>query len=274
MALHKCIFCLNEGDMFHTIEHIVPESLGNTDDVLTNCVCDKCQNYFGKEIENYVLAKTPFGFWRTIAGTHTKRGKAPFFNPSQSSCQKGNMPDFHPYTDNGFIIHPVDGESIIEAEFTDKSLFESISNGERNSFKMVMTPKMLIYMGRFLGKIALEYWYTAYGDDVYRKDFDDLRQYVRNGTTKYLWPILQSRLSENLLIYKSKNQFEEECTLYAYRFFEIDSLILFCFDIGTERYSAIMNQKYPPSSVFTDHVMSALCENTYGLPNILFYKLI
>lgn len=46
----RCIFCLNEGDIFHNIEHIVPESMGNTDDILNDSVCDKCQNYFGKKL--------------------------------------------------------------------------------------------------------------------------------------------------------------------------------------------------------------------------------
>lgn len=273
MGTHKCIFCLSEGNIFHTIEHIVPESLGNTDDILEDCICDKCQNYLGKEIENYILAKTPFGFWRTIAGTVNKKGKKPFFDPSQNPKQKGPIADFHPCTDNGFIVHPADGESIIETEISNESLLDSISNGEKNSFKIVMTPKMLIYMGRFLGKIALEYWCKAYGDDVFREDFDTLRQYVRNGTTKYPWPILQNHLLENLLTYKFRSPLEVEHTLYAYRFFEIDSLVLFCFDIGTERYSIILNQKYPPSSVFSEQVLSALCERADGLPNVLFYNL-
>ena len=45
---NKCIFCKESGDIFHTIEHIVPESLGNTEDILHKGVCDKCQNYFGR----------------------------------------------------------------------------------------------------------------------------------------------------------------------------------------------------------------------------------
>lgn len=273
MAMNKCIFCLSEGDIFHTIEHIVPESLGNTDDILENCVCDKCQNYFGKEIENYILAKTPFGFWCTIAGTVNKKGKQPFFDPHQTLKPKESIPDFHPYTDNGFIIHPADGETIVEAEISNKSCLNNIIEGKKDSFKIVLTPKMLIYMGRFLGKVALEYWAKAYGVDVFRKDFDSLRQYVRNGTTKHPWPILQNHLLDNLLIYRPKSDCEEERTLYAYRFFEINSLILFSFDIGSERYSIIANQKYPPSSVFSDQVLSALCEHTDGLPNILFYNL-
>ena len=108
----RCIFCQCEGDVFHTIEHIVPESLGNTDDILENAVCDKCQNYLGREIENYVLSKTPFGFWRTMAGTPSKKGKPPMFNPSQKPSTSGKTFDFHPFTDNGFVIHPMNGESI------------------------------------------------------------------------------------------------------------------------------------------------------------------
>lgn len=272
MGTQKCLFCLNEGDIFHTIEHIVPESLGNSDDILEGFVCDRCQNYFGKEIENYVLAKTPFGFWRTIAGTVNKKGNLPFFNPSQNLKQKGPIPDFHASTDNGLVIHPVNGESIIEAEINNPELFDSIFNGNRSSFKIVMTPKMLIYMGRFLGKMALEYWCKAFNDDAYRKDFDELRQYVRNGSVKHLWPIFQSHLTKNLLTYKAINPFEGEHTLYSYRFFEIKSLIIFCFDIGNERYSIFVNQKYPPSSAFSEQVLSVLCDNADDLPNILFYQ--
>jgi hypothetical protein len=39
--MHKCIFCLEESRNFNTIEHIIPESLGNTEDTLQGVVCDK-----------------------------------------------------------------------------------------------------------------------------------------------------------------------------------------------------------------------------------------
>ena len=269
---NKCIFCLQSGDIFHTVEHIVPESLGNTDDILMNCVCDKCQNYFGREIENYILNKTPFGFWRTIAGTLNKKGKSPFFDFSQNPKSKV-VPDFNSYTDNGVILYPADNERIFEAVITNQSLFENINNGTKKCFNLVMTPKMLIYMGRFLGKIALEYWSKTYGDDVYRKDLDQIRKYVRYGTTQYIWSIMQNHLLENLLDYKAKGNFEEERTLYACSLYEINSLILFNFDIGFERYSIFINQKYPPSSIFSEQLLYALCKNTRGVPNILYYNL-
>lgn len=196
---NKCIFCLQTGDIFNTVEHIVPESLGNTDDVLINCVCDKCQNYFGRETENYVLTKPPFGFWRTTAGTINKKGRSPFFAPSQN-CKSKYVPDFHSYTDDGYTLYPGDNERIVEVDIANQSLFEKIKNG-KNTLNLVITPKMLIYMGRFLGKIALECWGKTYGDDVYRKDLDQIRKYVRYGTTKSIWPIMYNQLLENLLEY-------------------------------------------------------------------------
>lgn len=269
----KCIFCLKSGDIFHTIEHIVPESLGNADDILEYGICDQCQNYFGREIERYILQKTQFGFWRTIAGTRTKKGKPPAFNPTQTPKNNRKLLDYHPITDSGITIHPGDGKTIIEAEFSNFSLLDAINTGKRNDFKIVMTPKILIYIGRFLGKVALEYWYKAFGDDVFREDFNELRMYVRNGTTKNMWPIFHSNLEENLLVYRPKELDFEERTLYAYRFFDINPLVFFCFDIGTERYSIILNQKYPLRDVFSDHVLSTLCQGAKGLPEILYYNL-
>ena len=59
----ECLFCGNDGP-FTTVEHIIPESLGNDDLVLEGEVCDSCQRYFGKEVEKYVLSHTPLAFWR------------------------------------------------------------------------------------------------------------------------------------------------------------------------------------------------------------------
>lgn len=150
----KCIFCLQTGDIFHTIEHIVPESLGNKEDFLEDGVCDQCQNYFGREIENYVLSKTPFGFWRTLAGTLTKKGKAPEFNPTQKPSKGGKLPDYHPLSDSGITIYPSDEESIIQAEFTDLNRKNEIEKNGKDVMKIVLTPKAIVYIGRFLGKIT------------------------------------------------------------------------------------------------------------------------
>jgi len=273
--LHTCIFCLKESDEFNIIEHIVPESLGNTEDLLTNTVCDKCQNYFGKEIESFVLSKTPFGFWKTVSGTKNKKDKLPYFDASQTNAKSGRLKNFHPYTDNGITIYPVNNESIIEVSIKDDAMLEQILSGKKTQFNLVLTPKMLIYIGRFLGKVALEYWCKEFGDNVLDTRFNELRHYVRYGTTDSMWPILRGQLSENILQYKIINGFEEEQTLYSYSFLKAEKsgTIVFTFDVGCERYGIILNYKNPDSNIFTEQLLSALCKGTNGLPDILFYNL-
>ncbi len=272
-GFHKCIFCLNESNEFNTVEHIVSESLGNTEDILHNAVCDKCQKYLGKEVESFVLSKTPFGFWKTISGTRNKKGKAPLFDPSQSESTHGKIKNYHSSTDNNIVIHPVDNESIIAVDINDEELSKKIMKDKKTSFNVALTPKMLIYMGRFLGKIALEYWCKAFGDDVFDERFDELRNYIRYGTNNSIWPILRCQLIDNLQTYKAMNEFEEERTLYAYTFYEDAGLIVFNFDMGCERYGVILNSKFPEGSAFTDNFLSMICKGTKGIPDVLFYKI-
>lgn len=48
----QCLFCKCESDSSRTREHIVPESLGNTKNILPpGFVCDKCNNYFSIKVE-------------------------------------------------------------------------------------------------------------------------------------------------------------------------------------------------------------------------------
>ncbi len=272
-GFHKCIFCLNESGEFNTVEHIVSEALGNTEDILYNAVCDKCQNYLGKEVESFVLSKTPFGFWKTISGTKNKKGKAPFFDPSQSELTYGKIINYHSFTDNNIVIHPVDNESIIAVDINDEEQLKKIMKDKKTSFNVVLTPKMLIYMGRFIGKIALEYWCKAFGDDVFDVKFDELRNYIRYGTNNSTWPILRGQLIDNLQTYKVMNEFEEVRTLYAYSFYEDAGLIVFNFDIGCERYGIIINSKFPEGSAFTYNFLSMICNGTKGLPDVLFYNI-
>ena len=150
---------------------------------------------------------------------------------------------------------------------------DQILSGQKRKINLVLTPKILIYMGRFLGKIALEYWCKEFGDDIFDVQFDELRNYVRYGTTNSMWPILRADLNENLLKYKAINEFEEEHTLYSYSFYQVGKVVLFCFNIGTERYSLIMNHKFPDGSIFSEQLMSVLCKGINKLPDILYYKL-
>ncbi len=49
----RCIFCGEESSSSKSVEHIIPESLGGKSHILKQgIVCEKCNNYFAREIEN------------------------------------------------------------------------------------------------------------------------------------------------------------------------------------------------------------------------------
>lgn len=51
-----CIFCRDNTSTSRSVEHVIPESLGNTTLTLPRgVVCDKCNNYFARKIEKPLL---------------------------------------------------------------------------------------------------------------------------------------------------------------------------------------------------------------------------
>lgn len=62
----NCIFCKKESSNDRSIEHIIPESLGNEDHTLPKgIVCDKCNNYFARKIEGPLLETKYFKLLRS-----------------------------------------------------------------------------------------------------------------------------------------------------------------------------------------------------------------
>jgi len=51
----RCIFCKEDSTSSKSSEHIIPESLGNTEHTLPcGVVCDRCNNYFGRKVEGEI----------------------------------------------------------------------------------------------------------------------------------------------------------------------------------------------------------------------------
>jgi hypothetical protein len=244
----------------NTVEHIIPESLGNTEDILIGVVCDKCQNYFGKEVESYVLSKSPFAFWRVLYNIKNKKGKTPYYDTTLPLVQKGLIPDTHFYNDNDIILHPanVSDESIVEVEIVDNVLLNNILSGNKNRINIVMTPKMLIQIGRFLGKMALEFLHKANDYEVFDKRYDNIRKYARYGTVKSIWPVLHCSLNESLIHYEIDEDSDstEKRTLYRYGLYDLKRFNnrLFVFDIGHDRLGIILDEQFPDRSIISDFV--------------------
>ena len=84
----RCLFCKAESATSNSKEHIIPESLGNTTSILPpGVVCDRCNNYFAREVEKPFMESTALLLLRFRQGILSKRGVVP---PMQGVL----LPDF------------------------------------------------------------------------------------------------------------------------------------------------------------------------------------
>ena len=78
----RCIFCKQDSAASVSVEHIVPESLGNTDHVLPiGVVCDQCNQYFARKVERQLLDSPMFRLLRSDMAVPNKRGRIPSWLP-------------------------------------------------------------------------------------------------------------------------------------------------------------------------------------------------
>ena len=175
----NCLFCKNISDNSSSVEHIIPESLGNKEHVLPKgIVCDQCNQYFAIKIEKEVLEQGYFKYARSIQNIETKKGKI--------------VPA------DGFIVHPEGGKIEIYKENNDISIGTDnntiINLIRQEKINKLYVPHYFaptpenIPLSRLLGKMALEVlagramqvdnWQK---DIVYKTELDPLRQYVRYG---------------------------------------------------------------------------------------------
>lgn len=76
----RCVFCKLPSHDTKSVEHIVPESMGNKRRVLRRgLVCDSCNNYFARKVEAPLLAHSSFRNLRARWQVPTKRGAKPFW---------------------------------------------------------------------------------------------------------------------------------------------------------------------------------------------------
>lgn len=241
---NECIFCRSCGD-FKTVEHIIPESLGNTDDVLEGAVCDKCQNYLSREVERPALEKAPIAFWRTVLGTTTKRGKLP--SVSLKPPTGGRLPATHAFTDEvGFSAH-ADGTTSVDIETPEMAAVLCAS--ARGEFRLVLAPFHLSTLGRFLGKIGLELLASTDVRLALDGRYDALRKFVRFGTTSRLWAVYWGSQGEvddfnESTVRQGELFVEHECYRYALGETTSGGHIL-AFGIGSDVWVILMAHRLP-----------------------------
>lgn len=191
-----CIFCHKDSSTSKSIEHIIPESLGNKHHFLPKgYVCDACNHYFAVKIEKELLAQPYFVSMRSRNEILTKKNrlvKERVFFPEVSRTVETALQTT---------------ENEINLSFDDDELSDLIKKGKVKTIMASYIPEPVYpnaTMSRFLAKCAYEYFLYNMGEDKYDlcvqellgSEFDilkNLREYARYGKGKY-WQYNQRRI--------------------------------------------------------------------------------
>lgn len=181
----RCIFCGETKQLFNSIEHIIPESLGNHEFFLDKgYVCDKCNNYFASHIEKQFLEIESIKLIRILHNVKNKK-----LRPTRTSCFiAGHNATI--YQDNGKIF--------IEVEEPDE-IYDIIKKNPKVFITKAITVADLENsqtVSRMLGKIALEYYVYLFikaneGEEIeveISPESKELVNFVRQGGKSFIWP--------------------------------------------------------------------------------------
>ena len=184
----RCIFCKKDSSETKSIEHIIPESLGNKSFVLPRgYVCDKCNNYFAREIERPFLEQMNVQLLRFEESIPNKKNRIPTI--------KGLIEDEEVIVHKRIINNRAVTDVDISQELMNRLMKEK---GETQlllpAFNEKALPPQNSVTSRLIAKIAFEALSVRVPNDQAWLDyliddpqFDAIRNHVRLGTTKN-WP--------------------------------------------------------------------------------------
>ncbi len=206
----NCIFCKSESASSRSVEHIIPESIGNLEHVLpAGVVCDTCNSYFSTKVEKPLL-DTPYMRDMCFRAQITnKKGHLPF------------VTGLHLQSRLPVAVYPnMDGEGLSIA-----SLYQ---NDEQRWIRSVLTSghgSLLIpipaepgeqLLSRFVAKVALEALalrlidVDGWNNEIIEKcELDPLREYARRGKGPF-WPLNTRRIhpADFLFVEAEKEPYE------------------------------------------------------------------
>ena len=219
----QCIFCHKDSTASKSVEHIIPESLGNKHHFLPKgYVCDECNNYFAVKIERELLEQPYFKSMRFRNEIPTKNGKLVkekmIFPGAMMACDVEMQT-----TDSGRVV-----------SFKDELLYDAIKDGKTHTMISPYYPEPdypSINMSRFIAKCAYEYFLYNVGEENYdlcvkellgdKSDvLKDLREYARYGKGPY-WQYNQRRIYSEGAFFVHKDKDGRGCyeILHEMKFF-------------------------------------------------------
>ncbi|MEV6424742.1 HNH endonuclease [Streptomyces sp. NPDC051662] len=185
-----CLFCKKESQGSRSIEHVVPESLGNTTMTLpAGVVCDKCNNYFAVKVEKPFLELPEIVALRFHQAIPSKKRRIP---PLEGTIGPHLPATVYRYTGGvvGGVID-VPWDAVPYLPYGGKAVL-SIP-GSNDEWRVAE-------VSRFMAKAALESMAARLLNDpvgrhslVTDVQLDPIRDYARYGKGK-LWPIHSRRI--------------------------------------------------------------------------------
>ena len=182
--LKICIFCRCDTAQSVSVEHVIPESLGNSTLILPKgIVCDKCNNYFSRKVEKPFMELIEIKALRFHETLPSKRRRV----PSLMGMMAPNIPAKFTYDNKTKITH-VDIPAHALNELQDMKEGEFL-------LPVPALPQSNITVSRFLAKVAVECMALRlmHNDEMHKSFIDDLqlndiRDHARRGTTCE-WPL-------------------------------------------------------------------------------------
>ena len=188
----RCLFCKKDSSQARSVEHIVPESLGNRTRVLPRgAICDPCNNYFASSVEAPILGHQSFQNLRAKYQVRTKKGRLPFLTGLAHNTD----------IQVGLRIGKSGTPEIRALKDSQRDEFERLRRldtfGIRKNILMfpmeVAPPKKA--MARLLAKMALEALFQKFASDndlvnmlIDSDHYDRIRDFARHGDNCDDWP--------------------------------------------------------------------------------------
>jgi hypothetical protein len=191
-----CIFCKNDSSTSVSVEHIIPESLGNKTHTLPRgIVCDKCNNYFARKIEKPLLDSDYFTHSRFRNFLPNKKGRIPPIENGLLLAHKPIKLGMGRETEGHSYIYPLDEESL-------NGFMGYMRTQTRGELLFPIPAPVEPYLvTRFLAKVGLEAlahkvipvpgWETEL---IFKQELDEVRNYARYGDVNKNWPFYERRL--------------------------------------------------------------------------------
>ncbi|MFC1987917.1 HNH endonuclease [Chloroflexota bacterium] len=189
----RCIFCKQDSSTSITIEHIIPEALGNKEHTLPpGLVCDNCNSYFGLKVEKPLLDSGYFRQARSRNLIYNKENRVPTTNGIL-------LPGIIPVE----MMWDKEGRSVFPSRERDiGKLINVLHNTQGGEIIVPILEKPSEQlMSRFLAKMALEVLASRFlassgelNEVIDKSELDEFRHYARFGSPPKSWPYYIRRL--------------------------------------------------------------------------------